>query len=136
MDKLVAKAIRDLHKSVNENVILFCDNAKLYNENLDKIIWDDTSEDGTLHVIRTNVDYRTSLDFPISIESFDYTAIQYISSIMDINKLRTFLAKFVQANILTAPKANEIIEYFAELTGSLINPTPGSSLDTKLNDND
>jgi len=119
--------VRDRYKAVNDTISFIGDNMQLYNENKDIVIWDDANEDGLVNVIRSNTNYRTNIEKPISLETFEYEHIQYISTVMNITKLIVILDGFVENELLTVERRNNIIKYFNNLKAGMNNPLPGTN---------
>lgn len=124
MDKTLLISLRNDHKTTNTKISFICDNMKLYNENTDTIIWDDTA--AVVHVIRTNDDYRTSVELPFTIESFSYDSIQFISSGMNYKKLKSMLDVLVTKSILTSEVEDIILAKFRPLDHNY-DPLPGTN---------
>ncbi len=125
MEKANLILVRDQHKTLNGTISFIGDNMQLYNENKDNVIWDDTN--GLVHVIRPSTNYKSNVEKPISLETFEYSQIQYISSSMGVDKLTTLLDGFVTNELLTTERRNNIIKYFTDLKNGINNPLPGTN---------
>lgn len=125
MEKANLISVRDQHKTLNGTISFIGDNMQLYNENKDNVVWDDTT--GIVHAIRPSTNYRSNVEKPVSLETFEYSQIQYISSSMGIDKLTTLLDGFVTNELLTTERRNNIIKYFTILKNGINNPLPGTN---------
>lgn len=111
MQKSNVTRIRDLYKAADPKCILviFADNAKLFSEKNDKIIWDDNTE--TVTIIHTNDNYRTAQEHPFKIEIFEYDVIQYIEAEMSgVNQIEKYLDK-LGSTLVNENNKNEIVDY-------------------------
>ncbi|MCK9198097.1 MAG: hypothetical protein M0P49_00670 [Bacilli bacterium] len=127
MEKSNLILVRDKHKALNGTISFIGDNMQLYNENNGTIIWDDVNTNGIVNVIRPSTNYKTNVEKPISLETFEYAQIQYISSTMNIDKLITLLDGFVTDELITTERKDAIIVYFNNIKAGINNPLPGTN---------
>lgn len=101
------KLLRELYKP---NLIIFADNAKIYNTNSEKthIIWDDANE--LVHVIKTNTNFYTQKTTPIFVESLSYEVIEYIGSAYDEDNLTKVLNQFKTMTLIDDEKITVILD--------------------------
>ncbi len=123
MEKTLFISIRDMHKEGNNKVSFITEETKIYNENNDTVIWDDTN--GVAHIIRINDDYRLSQEKPFIIESIEYDVIKFVSSSINTKRLKDILVEFINDSIITQERGDNILSFFRRYDNTSM-PSPGT----------